>query len=322
MANKTAWVASSLSLCTASLVAGGEDETAWGAGAEGYQPLAPDWEKKQVAKEVLYQYLNPISSVTEGKLAVHKKKPIRYEVKPGDTLYAIGLRYGVDSEKLLEYNRIENPRRLQPGQKGKIPVELERIRVKEEQTLTEVAEDNEVSVTALKEANPDLSLADAPYVGQVLVSPREFDPPEEKPSSTKGQVKLAADSSTEAETGFRWPVTGQITSKYGSRHSDMHTGIDIWNQAEENAVIQTARPGKGVRAGWAGGYGNLVVVEPQGGWSTYYAHMSRITVSTGQSVTGDDALGYLRSTGNSTGVHLRFEVRRNDRPIDPLTVLP
>lgn len=327
MPNKTTWMASSLSLCTASLFIGGDGESVYASTDDGVQPHNPDWEKERIAQEVLYQYLSPLSSVAEGDLAVKsEKKPLSYKVKKGDTLYGIGLRYGVDSKVLAKWNRIKNPRQLQKGQQLKIPVELERIRVKEGQTLTTIAEKNEVTVTALKEANRDLNLSDALYVGQVLTIPREFTPPKLESSSeppSKESVTLAS-ASSEAAGGalFRWPVTGQITSGYGMRHGKMHTGIDIWNEQGERTRIRPARKGTVVKAGWGGNYGNLVVVDHGDGWTTYYAHLSRIMVSIGQTVTRESGLGSMGTTGNSTGVHLHFEVRRHDEPFNPLNLLP
>jgi hypothetical protein len=75
-------------------------------------------------------------------------------------------------------------------------------------------------------------------------------------------------------------------------------------------------------AGWnSGGYGNLVVVRHRLGYTTWYAHMSTITTWVGEQVTGGTRLGYVGSTGNSTGPHLHFELRKNAVPIDPMPYL-
>lgn len=325
MTKKTTLVASSLSLCTASFFSGSDGKSVSAATEEGIQPHAPDWQKERLAQEALYQYLNPLTSVAEGHLAVKSdKKPLSYLVEKGDTLYGIGLRYGVDHKVLAEMNGIKDPRLLQPGQRLQIPVELKRIRVKEGQTLISIAEENEVTVTALKEANPDLILSSAPYVGQVLTIPLEFSPATSRPATEpkKGDVQLATSDTGVDRSFFRWPVTGQITSWFGMRHGKMHTGIDIWNERGVRTPIRPARGGTVVRAGWRGNYGNLVVVDHGGGWTTYYAHLNRISVSIGQTVTREGEIGRMGTTGNSTGVHLHFEVRRNDQPINPLQMLP
>ncbi|MFC4077325.1 peptidoglycan DD-metalloendopeptidase family protein [Salinithrix halophila] len=333
MPKKRTVVASSLSLCTASLFMGGEAQAAYTG--EWNQTKTPDWEKEQVAREGFVQYLNPISSVTQGNLAVKtKKKPLLYEVKKGDTLYGIGRRYGVKGSTIAKYNRIQNPAFLPIGQKLKIPVELKRIRVKERQTLYSIARKHKVTVASLKQVNPDLQLTGALYVGQVLIVPRSFEPeashPETGPSRQgnpgKGGIRLASSSrGTKTEvrsSSFRWPARGQITSNYGWRNGKMHTGIDIWNNRREQNVIKASLGGTVVKAGYSGSYGNLVVIDHGDGWSTYYAHLSRISVAKGQNVNRGGALGNMGTTGNSTGVHLHFEVRRHDRPLHPLTVLP
>ena len=71
----------------------------------------------------------------------------------------------------------------------------------------------------------------------------------------------------------------------------------------------------------SGGYGNLVVVQHRLGYTTWYAHMSRITTWAGEHVQGGTRLGYVGSTGHSTGPHLHFEVRLNNVPIDPVPYL-
>ena len=75
-------------------------------------------------------------------------------------------------------------------------------------------------------------------------------------------------------------------------------------------------------AGWnSGGYGNLVVVRHRLGYTTWYAHLSTITTWVGERVTGGTRLGYVGSTGHSTGPHLHFELRKNAVPIDPVPYL-
>ena len=79
--------------------------------------------------------------------------------------------------------------------------------------------------------------------------------------------------------------------------------------------------GTTVFAGYnSGGYGNLVVVQHRLGYTTWYAHLSRITTWAGEHVEGGTRLGYVGSTGHSTGPHLHFEVRLNNVPIDPVAV--
>jgi murein DD-endopeptidase MepM/ murein hydrolase activator NlpD len=75
-------------------------------------------------------------------------------------------------------------------------------------------------------------------------------------------------------------------------------------------------------AGWnTGGYGNLVVIDHREGFQSWYAHLSTVTSWRGEVVTGGTRIGYVGSTGYSTGPHLHFEVRLNGTPVDPMTRL-
>jgi murein DD-endopeptidase MepM/ murein hydrolase activator NlpD len=115
---------------------------------------------------------------------------------------------------------------------------------------------------------------------------------------------------------FLRPVHAAMGDRFGWRWGRMHTGIDF--PAPAGTPIGAAGRGVVKFAGWnTGGYGNLVVVTHRLGFETWYAHQSRIAVSAGQAVTGGSRIGYVGSTGHSTGPHLHFEVRLNGTPIDP-----
>jgi peptidoglycan hydrolase-like protein with peptidoglycan-binding domain len=115
------------------------------------------------------------------------------------------------------------------------------------------------------------------------------------------------------------PVAGPIGDGFGAPREGgrTHTGVDF--PVPYGTRIGAAGVGVVEFAGWnSGGYGNLVVVRHRLGYATWYAHMSRIAVSAGQSVTGGTTIGYVGATGHATGPHLHFELRRNAVPIDPV----
>jgi peptidoglycan hydrolase-like protein with peptidoglycan-binding domain len=118
------------------------------------------------------------------------------------------------------------------------------------------------------------------------------------------------------------PVTGSIGDGFGAPRSGgrTHTGIDF--PVAYGTRVGAAGVGVTEFAGWnTGGYGNLVVVRHRLGYTTWYAHLSSITTWVGEQVTGGTRLGYVGSTGNSTGPHLHFELRRNAVPVDPVPYL-
>lgn len=115
------------------------------------------------------------------------------------------------------------------------------------------------------------------------------------------------------------PVTGTITSRFGSKESirkSAHKGIDIG--APNGTPIYAAADGTVTYASYnSGGYGNLVIISHGNGIETYYGHCSKLYVKKGQSVSAGDNIAAVGSTGRSTGNHLHFEIRQNGSQINP-----
>jgi murein DD-endopeptidase MepM/ murein hydrolase activator NlpD len=126
-------------------------------------------------------------------------------------------------------------------------------------------------------------------------------------------------STTPSSAGLVWPVSGPVTSPFGWRWGRMHEGIDIG--VSYGTPIHAAASGTVIYCGWESGYGNLTVLDHGGNLATAYGHQSSIVVSCGQQVGQGDVIGYVGSTGHSTGPHLHFEVRVNGSPVDPMGYL-
>lgn len=125
-------------------------------------------------------------------------------------------------------------------------------------------------------------------------------------------------------SGMMMPVDGHITSYFGYRYhpilhfSRFHAGLDIG--AGWGSPIVAAGDGRVVAAGWAGGYGREVQIAHGGGVVSLYGHMSQIVAEPGSFVREGQVIGYVGSSGLSTGPHVHFEVRLGGQPVNPLGV--
>jgi murein DD-endopeptidase MepM/ murein hydrolase activator NlpD len=136
----------------------------------------------------------------------------------------------------------------------------------------------------------------------------------------RGQLAAAQSSSpAPSSSGFIWPVNGPVVSPFGMRWGRLHAGIDI--AVPYGTAIHAAASGRVVLAGWVGGYGNYTCIDHGGGIATCYAHQSSFGVSSGESVSQGQVIGYVGCTGHCFGPHLHFEVRVNGAPVDPLGYL-
>jgi murein DD-endopeptidase MepM/ murein hydrolase activator NlpD len=119
-----------------------------------------------------------------------------------------------------------------------------------------------------------------------------------------------------------FPYDGEVSSEYGYRRnpfggfsSEFHSGIDF--KGEIGTPVFATGDGIVNRCDWYGGYGNAVVIDHRSGYQSLYGHLSRVNVYQGQSVKAGDIIGFLGSTGRSTGPHVHYEIRKNGEDIDP-----
>jgi murein DD-endopeptidase MepM/ murein hydrolase activator NlpD len=181
-------------------------------------------------------------------------------------------------------------------------------------TLWELAARYGVDLEDLLAANRGIDAGEI-QVGQQLVIPAKT-----------GTAVAASASAPEAESVaayagmFSWPVVAAVSSPFGPRWGRMHSGVDL--AANMGDSIKAARDGEVLIVGEVPGYGNTVVLRHQDGTRTLYAHASKLLVKGGQKVRRGDVIALVGSTGHSTGPHLHFEIIVNNRPRDPLQLLP
>jgi murein DD-endopeptidase MepM/ murein hydrolase activator NlpD len=123
------------------------------------------------------------------------------------------------------------------------------------------------------------------------------------------------------KTPFAVPVKSayRFTSGFGPRWGRMHNGTDF--AAAYGTPIYATADGTVVHAGTEGGFGRLVRIRHDFGIETYYAHLSKISVSVGQRVSRGDRIGDMGNSGRSTGTHLHYEVRHSGKPVNPMTYI-
>ncbi len=124
-----------------------------------------------------------------------------------------------------------------------------------------------------------------------------------------------------------WAHLGKINNEFGFRRNpfggrayEFHSGMDI--DGERGDLVVAPASGTVIEAGYKGGYGNLIEIDHGNGLTTRYGHLSKIEIQAGETVTRGQLIAGVGSTGRSTGPHLHYELRLNDKPINPRHFLP
>jgi murein DD-endopeptidase MepM/ murein hydrolase activator NlpD len=137
------------------------------------------------------------------------------------------------------------------------------------------------------------------------------------PARPSPATRLPIPETVSPSDRWLWPVRGRISQPY----STAHPAIDV--VSDHGARVVAADGGEVVYAEWEiTGFGYLVIVDHGDGYQTYYGHLYGFYVNVGQTVARGEPLGQLGNTGNSTGPHLHFEIRRQGIRLDPLELLP
>lgn len=250
-----------------------------------------------------------------------RRNIIIYSVQAGDTVQGIAAAFGLKPETLMWANpAIEDlPDLLRIGQEVVIlPIDGVYHEVKEGDTLASIAAKYKVDIDAITGAAnewnglqpPAYTIAAGmqlivaggtkPYIPKVVTA---YNGP--IPSGARGTGR------------FQWPVVGRLTQEYWYGHR----ALDI--AAPVGSGVYAADSGFVTFAGWTDiGYGYLIRIEHGNGFATWYAHLSGFNVVLGEAVQRGDLIGYVGSTGHSSGPHLHFEIRTADGLLNPRLYLP
>ncbi len=297
--------------------------------------------KVEVAESIklVEKFSNPedIMCLEEAKNLILKGTPeIRtYEVKQGDTLWSIAKKLKISLEDLIQANKqLKSENKLAVGDK----INLTAIRpllnftivkkvtyqeaipyttqvVKDKSLLTSDQKVKQAGQNGAKEV-----VAEVVYKNGVKADQKELDSKVVKEPVAKIIAKGTKSQVAYRGSGrFAWPTAGKITSSFGRRGREFHTGIDI--AAEKGSPIRAANSGVVTFTGRKGGYGKLVIINHGGSIETCYAHADSICVSKGDSVQKGQKIATVGTTGRTTGAHVHFEVRVNGSPTNPINYL-
>lgn len=238
---------------------------------------------------------------------------ISYTFKKKDTLKKLAKTYNADIQDILDFNKLESEESITVGQvlilpDGRIPPPPPPKPVVE-QTPTVVPE-TQIGTTAITTTESTQTATTTTETSfEAPTQPAEPTVPQEQEVSVE---QITGGTASAATGSLAWPTT---TSRISQQYGYGHTGLDI--DGEFGDPIYAADNGTVVSAGWAGPYGNFIVVDHGNGIVTRYAHLQAMYVGSGQVVSKGSTIGEQGSTGNSTGSHLHYEVMVNGQFVNP-----
>ena len=266
-------------------------------------------------------------------------------VKPGETLFAISRRTGVELRDIVVANKLEPPYALKAGQRLTIPAARYHI-VRAGETGYSISRAYGTDLTTLARLN-GLQKPYAVQVGQRLRLPASptltnggsasrtvasAPAAARKPaaatasSSTAKSAPAAAQKPVPAPAAFAgsfsWPLNGRILSRFGPKQGGLHNdGINI--AATPGATVRAAASGVVAYSGdGLKGFGWLILIKHGDGWVTAYAHNEAVLVQRGDTVRAGEPIARAGSTGSVDRPQLHFEIRQGRRAVDPLKHLP
>ncbi len=252
--------------------------------------------------------------IAAGEPVLPPDQATEHVVKPGETLSGIAQRAAVPRVLIIEANRLTSPYALRAGQKLTIP-RTRHHTVGRGDTRFTISYLYGVPWADIAVAN-GVDAAAALRPGQKLLIPSVV------AAATSPAVSAAA-SATPNAARFAWPLAGLVRRGFTARgtSANYHEGLDI--RTPVGTAVRASAAGKVVFAGAEPRqFGNLVVIEHEGGWQSAYAFLSRITVKEGDDVRAGERVGLSGQTGMARGPELHFEIRRANRPLDPAGQLP
>lgn len=241
---------------------------------------------------------------------------IKYTVSQGETLYSISWRYGYDHREVAAWNNIKPPYSIYPGQQLYIIAPHQQYAKPSRQQAA--ASSTNVSTSSASPTPSDSTAATRPAVvaAAPVTRPRTTSSP---PTTIRpSRVEKRPDSHQQKGIGWHWPTEGVIVAGFSPGNGKK--GLDIRGKLGQNVIA--AADGNVVYSG-SGliGYGNLVIIKHNDTYLSAYGHNRRLLVKEGATVKQGEKIAEMGDSGKE-GVILHFEIRRDGKPVNPLTYLP
>lgn len=234
----------------------------------------------------------------------HVFRPTVYEVRPGDTLYSIAWRYGLDHQQLARWNDLDSPGHIVVGQDLRLRPDDDAVRPARRTTTAG-------SSQGTRQRNAGGATRTAEHRSR-----------SSSPSSRPEAAATPSSGSGDAGAGpgeWGWPASGKLVGRFGGG-GVAGRGIELAGKVgapiKATAAGEVVYSGEGLQA-----YGQLVIIRHEGDYLSAYAHNDRLLVSEGQRVTAGQQIAEMGKT-NEGRVLLHFEIRRKGAPVDPLDYLP
>jgi murein DD-endopeptidase MepM/ murein hydrolase activator NlpD len=251
-----------------------------------------------------------------------EQKGLLVRLGKGQTLLDLSGRFGVSLLKLAKVNGIDNPAEVSEGDLILIPGILARTTY--DNLLAKREAERQARLEAERKAREEAARREAEAKRQARLAAQRQAQAQAQARRRVAQPATLRRSNFVSEGAYAYPIRNFVITTYFGRRGAFqryHTGVDF--AAPHGTPIYAARSGQVEVAGWSTwGYGYHVIIDHGGGVETLYGHMSRFVVSAGEWVERGQLIGYVGSTGWSTGPHLHFEVRVGGSPRNPLAYLP
>lgn len=260
------------------------------------------------------------STKSAGEISVHTVRPCTPE--SCETLSHIAEMYGVSVNTILWANDISDPKKIHPGDTLIIlPITGIRHVVKSNETLASIAkkygaetsDQVDALVADIVSYNRLASASDISVGDTVVVPGGVMHQAPQQTTAGKGSTptRTTGSSTGSSRSGFVHPVPGAVRTQgiHGYNAVDLAIAVGTPIRAAAAGEVIVSK-----NSGWNGGYGNYVVIKHANGVQTLYAHMSNTAIAVGARVDAGETIGYVGTTGLSTGPHLHFEVRGASNP--------